>query len=336
MTRNLWQHLVRSLFVLKPARGSSSLRSGKRALKNSFRPNLECLEYRLAPAMVKPPPPPMVSVSGPATDQEGTAVSFTGNITDGENAGYHYDWQAVASNGQKITDLAGSISDKANLPSFTFTPDDDGTYTVSLTVTDEFGGTGQQSAVMTATNVAPTATITGMTQPNKLFVLPGDVLSFSGAFTDPGTADGHTVKWDFADGNSSSSSYGPGGSATFNVNHAFASAGTYIVTLSVTDDDNGLGTSQITVVVQSPADATGALIGYVPTLTNLNHGQQNALISTLNAAIDALNRGDNKAAVNQLDAFENKVSAFGKAGILTQDQVNVLLSSADSIEIEIG
>jgi hypothetical protein len=78
------------------------------------------------------------------------------------------------------------------------------------------------------------------------------------------------------------------------------------------------------------------VIAYVQSLSNLNHGQQNALTSTLNAAIDALNRGDNKAALNQLDAFENKVNAFVKTGILTQDQADLLLSSEDAIEIAIG
>ena len=52
MTRNRWQHLVRSSFDRKSARGSSNLRSGKRNPKNRFRPSFECLDDRVVPAVI--------------------------------------------------------------------------------------------------------------------------------------------------------------------------------------------------------------------------------------------------------------------------------------------
>ena len=52
MTRNRWQQLVRSLFVSKPARGTSSLRSAKRNPKNRFRPSFERLDDRVVPAVI--------------------------------------------------------------------------------------------------------------------------------------------------------------------------------------------------------------------------------------------------------------------------------------------
>ena len=279
--------------------------------------------------------PPVVTVNGPSSDPEGTAVTFTGSFTGTAPGQYAYTWHVVADNGQSIADQSGSASGPG-VPDFIFSPDDDGTYTVSLTVTDQFNLTGTQSASTTVTNVNPTAHISGMTQPNQLFILPGDMLKFSGDFTDPGTADGHTVTWDFGDHNSSSSSYGAGGSAAFSIKHAYANPGTYTVTLSVTDDDNGVGTRQMIVVVQSPAGAIGNLIAYVQTLSNLNQGQQNSLTSSLNGAIDSLNQGDKNAALNKLDAFESKVNTLLAEGILTQDQVTVLLSSEDAIDMAIG
>jgi hypothetical protein len=280
--------------------------------------------------------PPQVTVDGPTTDAEGMSVTFTGSFTDinvPTTGPYSYTWHVAATNGQKIPDQSGSISDAGPVPDFTFNPDDDGAYTVSLTITDKFNISGTQSAGMTATNVAPTATISGMSQPNQLFILAGDVLTFSGKFTDPGTADGHTVTWDFGDGNSSSTSFAPSGSESFNINHAFASPGTYTVTLTVTDGDlGGVGSSQMIVVVQAPAGAVGALESYVNTLSNLNKGQQNTLLSTLDSVIDALNKGNNGAAKNKLGSFDNTVNDFLNGGILTQDQATLLLSSADAIK----
>jgi hypothetical protein len=51
--------------------------------------------------------------------------------------------------------------------------------------------------------------------------------------------------------------------------------------------------------------------------SGLNKGQQNSLESKLEAALASLGRGNDTAAVNQLNAFLQQVAAFKKAGILT-------------------
>jgi hypothetical protein len=65
-------------------------------------------------------------------------------------------------------------------------------------------------------------------------------------------------------------------------------------------------------------DATLTVLSYAQATTNLltavdnaglDHGQQNALDSKLQAAIDSFNRGDTKAGANQLGAFINHVKA---------------------------
>src|SRR5206468_5594415 len=70
---------------------------------------------------------------------------------------YHYGtlfraWSVTSSNGQTASGSSSSL---------TFTPTDDGTYTVSSTVKDKEGLEGTDSITITVTTKAPTATITG-------------------------------------------------------------------------------------------------------------------------------------------------------------------------------
>ena len=67
------------------------------------------------------------------------------------------------------------------------------------------------------------------------------MVNFSGSFTDPGWLDTHTIEWDFGDGNTATGTLIP--------THTYSNDGVYIVTLTVTDDDGGVGVDTITVSV---------------------------------------------------------------------------------------
>src|SRR2546422_4005326 len=88
------------------------------------------------------------------------------------------------------------------------------------------------------TNVPPTARVS---VGQSLVTVPLQSVTFGGSFTDPGALDTHRVTWNFGDASSSTSSFGPGGSANFAASHAYSAAGTYTVRLTVTDDDGGAG-----------------------------------------------------------------------------------------------
>jgi PKD repeat protein len=122
---------------------------------------------------------------------------------------------------------------------------DDGSYSVGLQVTDDGGLTDTTTATFTVTNVAPAVTVS---VPGTADL--GIAASLSGSFTDVGTADTHTYLWDFGDGGTNSTSLTP--------THTWASNGTFLVSLTVTDDDGGVGVATANIVVQNDPPVTNA------------------------------------------------------------------------------
>jgi len=127
-----------------------------------------------------------------------------------------------------------------------------GTYTVTLTVTDNRGATGSTSRIVTVVspNQPPTASFTfSPTNPD-----PGQNVTFdaSGSSDPDGTIVSYA--WNFGDGTTSTV-------PTANVTKAYASAGTYTVTLTVTDNLGATGTTTRTIQVGTPPPPPPTLPG---------------------------------------------------------------------------
>ncbi|MBI4326904.1 MAG: PKD domain-containing protein, partial [Chloroflexi bacterium] len=167
---------------------------------------------------------PLVTAGQPQTIAEGSPVLLRGSFTDPGSADTHLvQWRVTASNGQFIP--AGNAAD------FQFTPNDNGTYLASFTVTDDDGGRATADVMVVVNNVLPTVNVSGNTAIDE-----GQLAAFSGSFSDPG-ADTWRGTVDFGDG--SSLPLVLRADKTFGFTHVFTMAGTYNVRLSVADDDAG-------------------------------------------------------------------------------------------------
>ncbi|UCD27123.1 MAG: PKD domain-containing protein, partial [Candidatus Bathyarchaeota archaeon] len=102
--------------------------------------------------------------------------------------------------------------------------EDDGVYTVTLTVTDNDGATASTTALKTVLNRIPVASFTE----NATLVKTGEVIGFDASESYDSDGIVASYFWDFGDGTSATG---------VTADHAYIEDGNYTVTLTVTDDD---------------------------------------------------------------------------------------------------
>jgi PKD repeat protein len=156
---------------------------------------------------------------------EGDTVSFDGDFYDPGTGDTHTtEWDF----GDGSATVTGTLT-----PNHAY--GDNGVYEATLTVTDDDGGVGTDTTIISVENLAPTInSIEGPTDPVNI----NDPTVITGHFTDPGTLDTHTASIDWGDETSSSATVSEtNGAGTATASHFYSVPGVYSILLTVTDDD---------------------------------------------------------------------------------------------------
>jgi uncharacterized delta-60 repeat protein len=203
--------------------------------------------------------PPVANAGGPYSAPEGTTsipLSAAGTTDpDDPASSLTYLWDL---NGNGIFGETGAAATRGDETGITPTYllnglDGPSTQTVALRVTDPDGLTSNATATITVTNVAPVVSAGGPATLPK-----GGTLSRTGSFTDPGP-DTWTAAVNYGDG-SGTHPLALTAAKTFSLNHVYTSAGTFTVTVVVSDDDAGTGSAGITTIVIGPTTVRSVVI----------------------------------------------------------------------------
>ena len=167
--------------------------------------------------------PPVASFTSSCTDLN---CSFTDTSTDSDGTIAGWAW-----------DFGDGATSAAQNPSHTYAAG--GTFTVTLTASDNDGATDAASDTITVTGA------TANDPPVASFTFSCSDLSCSFDGSASSDSDGTIVSyaWDFGDGNTA---------AGVTASNTFGAAGKYTVSLTVTDDDSATGADQQDVTVTAP------------------------------------------------------------------------------------
>lgn len=177
--------------------------------------------------------PVLQPIGGPATGGQAQDLTFTASYTDpGSTDLTSIRWDF----GDGVIALSGSSQTHAYLAQ--------GTYTVSVTVCDDFlpPACDTKTKVVTIDNTSPTADLTG-----PAVGLEGEDLAYACAGSDPG---GDPLTWDWAWGDTKSTLNG--GDAQ---SHVFVDEGSYAIACTVKDNTGSSAVDTLNVVVSNVAPA---------------------------------------------------------------------------------
>jgi probable HAF family extracellular repeat protein len=253
--------------------------------------------------------PPTAVVGAALTSFEGSPVVFNGqNSSDPDGDPLTFTWIFGD----------GAVGGGPN-PVHVYT--NDGVYPVTLLVTDTHGLSANAGTVILVVNVAPQINaIAGAT------MFKGATFNSSGSFADPGND-----PW------SASVNYGDGSAVlpltlngkSFSLSHMYPTAGTFTVTVSVTDDHE-TSISTTTVVVQSPTQVITDQLNLVAGLVRSGAIRAADAASLLPILVAAIAKAQSTGVIN-LDAFISKVNTLASSGRISQSTAAELKTAAQRI-----
>ncbi len=301
---------------------------------------------------------PSVEATGSVTDENGHAT-VSGSISDpggGDSFILVIDWGEGEPQEYGYPAGTASFSEQYQYldddPSGT--PSDD--YAIGLTVADDDLGEGSGSAIVTVNNVAPVVSIDSITGQTGRGIVEGDTvlaglpIEVQGSYGDVGSQDTHTARVDWGDGDDDELGDVTGAASA---SHAYEAAGDYTLTLSVTDDDMGLGQATAVIQVIAPEAALGSQVAGLRALLEepgLDPGVavtvQDAIDKLVgnkrgkgsNGALDMLAKGNLVAAVEKIQqavqALEAAEAADPEGDLDLSAQKAMLAMTAKSVAVE--
>ena len=177
-------------------------------------------------------------VASPTSGQAPLAVSFSGSATGGVPP-YSYVWA-----------FGIGASSKSQNSSYTYSTG--GSYVATLTVADSQTTTSCKSVTIAVSATTQALVATASASPTS-GQAPLAVI-FSGGAT--GGASPYSYSWTFGDGGSSKSR---------NPSHTYSSAGSYVATLNVTDNQHTTNGKSLAITVTASAPALAATASALPT-----------------------------------------------------------------------
>jgi Ca2+-binding RTX toxin-like protein len=187
----------------------------------------------------------VANIAGADSVAEGGSASLDGTASSGYGA-VAFDWSV---NPFEVDDTGSAA------PTISAAGLDDGTVEIGLDVIDDDGAHGLAKTSIQVTNVAPAVVLNTMTAT----VDDGSAASLEAGYADPGVLDTHTAVIDWGDGSvcdtavdSDCSILGTAGSGIVAGSHTYAGLGSYVVSVTVTDDDGGATTEELGAVEVVP------------------------------------------------------------------------------------